>query len=276
MQEDEFTDSWSQFDIDSRMQKKHSTKNELLNYIASQAREWTVDEKTKIVPILMSINELIIKEDLNIDFPDEIYFIKTTADEEGGAGGYTRANYVVLKEDILSSPNESLKQIIVHELFHVLSRNNPAFRKQMYGIIGFEIVNVIPYPENLKDYRITNPDAPQTDAFIKLNVNGEEVECMMILYSDRDYDGGEFFKYLNVGFMRLKGDTVKEIALIDEKPVIYTFKEVSDFYEQVGKNTGYIIHPEEILADNFAFALLNKEGLPNPEIVDEIKEKLKE
>jgi hypothetical protein len=146
----------------------------------------------------------------------------------------------------------------------------------MYSIIGFEIVNVIPYPENLKDYRITNPDAPQTDAFIKLNVKEEEMECMMILYSDRDYDGGEFFKYLNVGFVKLKGDTVKEIALIDEKPVIYTFKEVSNFYEQVGKNTGYIIHPEEILADNFAFAILNKEGLPNPEIVDEIKKRLKE
>lgn len=274
--EDDFTKSWSQFDIDSRMHKKNSSREELFDYLTKQTREWTIEEQNKIVSIFKGIDKQIDKQGFKIDFPDEIYFVKTTADEEGGAGGYTRASYIVLKDDILSQSKGGLKKTIVHELFHILTRNNPEFRKEMYQIIGYELMNDVAYPENLKDYRITNPDAPQVDSYISIKVHGQTKNCMMILYSNQDYNGGDFFKYLNVGFLSLIGDSVKTIEYIDDKPVIYSFKEVSGFFEQVGKNTQYIIHPEEILADNFAFAILNKSGLQNPEIVNEIKKKLKE
>jgi hypothetical protein len=275
LQEDEFTKSWSQFDIDSRMQKQNSKKEELLDFISKQAKEWSLDEKKKVLSIFESIDKQILKQKFRIAFPDEIYFVKTTANEEGGAGGYTRANYVVLKEDILSRPKGELTQTIVHELFHILTRANPDFRREMYRIIGFKLMNQIDYPDDLKSYRITNPDAPQTDSYIQLKVNGKTVECMMILYSNKDYDGGDFFKYLNVGFLSLTGNMDKSIVLVDNKPVIYNFEQVTGFFEQVGKNTQYIIHPEEILADNFAFAILNKTGLPDQDIVDKIKMKLK-
>lgn len=275
-QEDNFTKSWSQFDIDSRMHKKNSRREELFDFITKQTREWTSEEQTKILSIFESIDKQIEKQGFNISFPDEIYFIKTTGDEEGGAGGYTRANYVVLKDDILSQAKGGLKKTIVHELFHILTRNNPKFRKEMYQVIGFKIMNDVSYPENLKENRITNPDAPQVDSYISIKAGGQTKDCMMILYSNLDYSGGDFFKYLNVGFLSLTGDSVKTIEYVGEKPVIYSFKQVYGFFEQVGKNTQYIIHPEEILADNFAFAILNKSGLQNPEIVNEIKKKLQE
>jgi len=276
LQEDEFTKSWSQFDIDSRIQKSNSTREELFDFITKQTQEWTLDEKKKILSIIKSIDEQILNQGFKIDFPDEIYFVKSTTDEEGGAGGYTRANYVILKDDILSKPNEELKHIIIHELFHVLTRNNPVFKKEMYQIIGFKLMDTLEYPDNLKAYRITNPDAPQTDSYIKLSVGGAPVECMMVLYSSEDYKGGTFFKYLNVGFLKLKGDSKKSIEYNKSKPIVYTFKQVTGFYEQVGKNTKYIIHPEEILADNFACTILNKSELPNQDIVNKIKMKLKE
>jgi hypothetical protein len=34
---------------------------------------------------------------------------------------------------------------------------------------------------------------------------------------------------------------------------------VEDFLEQVGRNTRYVIHPEEILAENFALLITGKE-----------------
>ncbi|TLX74563.1 hypothetical protein E9993_11600 [Labilibacter sediminis] len=275
-QEDDFTKSWSQFDIDSRMHKKNSTREELFDFITKQTREWTVEEQNKILSIFKGIDKQIEQQGFKINFPNEIYFVKTTANEEGGAGGYTRASYIVLKDDILSQAKEGLKKTIIHELFHILTRNSPEFRKEMYQIIGFKLMNEVAYPEKLKDYRITNPDAPQVDSYISIKAEGQRKDCMMILYSNQDYNGGDFFKYLNVGFLSLKGDSVKTIEYIGDKPVIYTFKQVTGFFEQIGRNTQYIIHPEEILADNFAFAILNKSGLQNPEIVNEIKKKLKE
>lgn len=273
---DEFTDSWSRFDIESRMQKPNSTKEELFGFIAEQARQWNPDEQNRILTVLKSIDEQIQNQGFKINFPEEIYFVKTTAQEAGGALAYTRANYVVVKDGFLESPKEELKMVIIHELFHILTRNNPEFRKEMYKIIGFQLMNEVEYPEELKAHRITNPDAPQTDSYINLKVDGESKDCMMILYSDKDYDGGVFFSYLKVGFLCLKGDSTKTIQYKNGKPVIYSFDEVDEFYKQVGRNTRYIIHPEEILADNFSFAVLNKTGLPSQEIVSQIQKKLKE
>jgi hypothetical protein len=74
-----------------------------------------------------------------------------------------------------------------------------------------------------------------------------------------------------VGFLQVTGDPVREVVISEGKPAIYTMQEDSGFFEQVGNNTRYIIHPEEILADNFSYAVLGKTGLPNQEIVEEMK-----
>lgn len=273
--EDLFTDSWSQFDIDARLQQKNSSKAELFDYISQQVLEWHADEKQKVSAIIEEIDESIKLQKFNISLPQEIYFLKTTALEEGGANGYTRQNYIVIKNEILSGPENALKQLILHELFHIMSRNDANFRKDMYKIIGFEIINSIPYPNSIKDYRITNPDAPQTDAFITLKKDDKPVDCMMVLYSDQSYNGGLFFKYLNVGFMELTGKDTREPLMKNGKPVIYSMNDVTGFFDQIGRNTQYILHPEEIMADNFVFAMNNRKRQPSQKIIDSIQKRLK-
>ena len=76
-----------------------------------------------------------------------------------------------------------------------------------------------------------------------------------VLYADRrHYDpkrGGEFFQYLQFR-LALQGEDPQVSS--GEQPFVEV-KDVSGFFEQVGHNTDYIIHPEEIMADNFALAL---------------------
>lgn len=274
-QEDEFTESWSQFDIDSRCGKQNSTKEELFKLITENAREWTSEEKEKINAILKKIDSLIKEQAYQIAIPKEVFLVKTTGAEEGGAEGYTRAKYIVLKNNILSKPEDMLQSLIVHELFHVLSRNNPEFRQDMYEIIGFRMMPKIDYPDKIRNLRITNPDAPQTDSYISLMVDSQKVNCMMVLYAKGDYEGGSFFQYLQVGFLELEGDSIKTAAIKDKEPSIYPLIDVKGFFEQIGNNTQYIIHPEEIMAENFVLAIYNSEGLKDQEIVDKIKRKLK-
>lgn len=275
MKEDDYTESWGQFDIDSRMQKKNSTKEELLEYATKQTREWTIDEKKTIDSIIINIDNIIEKNNYNLKFPDNIHLIKTTAKEEGGAMGYTRENYIVLKDDVIFSTKVDLTHLILHELFHVLSRNNPQFRKELYEIIGFKLMENIEYPESLKDYRISNPDATQTDSYITLTIDDKEVDCMMIMYSNEDYESGVFFDYVNIGFLSLKGGTIKTVEYLENQPVIYGFDKIAGFFEQIGINTEYIIHPEEIMAENFSLAILGKTDLPSQELVEKIKVVLK-
>ncbi len=54
-------------------------------------------------------------------------------------------------------------------------------------------------------------------------------------------------------------------------PVLYRVSEVSNFYEQMGNNTDYVIHPEETMANNFAYMVMQKTDVPNPEILESIR-----
>lgn len=269
--EDAFTQAWSVFDIESRLGKADGNKAELLSFISQQVMEWSDTDRQKINAALRRIDKRIAEQNLKLSLKKEVVLVKTTAKEEGGAVGYTRGNYIVLGEAFKDMKEADLDKLLVHELFHVISRSNPVLREKLYGLIGFRMMPEIAYPEVLRALRITNPDATQTDSYINLKVGEELVSCMMILYAKGNYEGGSFFKYLSIGFLRVDGEETKTPVIGAEGPVIFGMGEVENFYEQVGKNTQYIIHPEEIMADNFAFAVLGKEGLQDEELVEQIR-----
>lgn len=276
-QEDDFTHRWSPMDIDIRMQKANSTKEELMNYIPTQVRAWNENEKNLLITILKGYDQEIAEQGYDINFPDTIFLINTTLDEEfKGGTGYTRSNYVVLNGEKITQPDSLTKLLVIHEIFHVLSRHDPELRAKLYKTIGFDLMDELQLSGDLAFYKLTNPDAPYNDSYIKLTHAGQTVECMMIVYAERKYTGGSIKDYANIGFVKLTGANVKQIAEIGGEPVVYNFEEITGFFEQIGRNTDYIIHPEEIMADNFAFTLLGAKGHPNPEIIDKIKMILKE
>jgi hypothetical protein len=60
-----------------------------------------------------------------------------------------------------------------------------------------------------------------------------------------------------------------------QTPRLVPMSEVDGFYEQVGWNTGYILHPEEILADNFALLMLRERNVRSPEVIQKLEGILK-
>ncbi len=52
------------------------------------------------------------------------------------------------------------------------------------------------------------------------------------------------------------------------QPVLLDPAGVPGFHEQIGSNTKYIIHPEEVLADNFVFLIDGRIDLPTPRVVE--------
>ena len=132
---------------------------------------------------------LSVKKELKLPFPEEVRLIKSTIKEEGGAGGYTRDTYIVLIDRLLEHP-EYVTKLLAHEAFHVLTRNNPDFRKKMYSIIGFNILpKEIEFPEELKERFISNPDVIRHDSYATFTINGEKKDCCMVIYSTKPYEG---------------------------------------------------------------------------------------
>ena len=250
----------------------------LNQFTQDQVLDWTTEEKTILDSLTKVISDIATSKNYNFILPDQIAFIKTTMDENKGAGGYTRLNYIVLSDDLFVMSLDELKNVISHELFHVISRYNHKLRTNLYSIIGFNTCNKIEITTGLKDYTLANPDAPNFDAYITLRDNdGKDVYCAMVLYSDRDYTTGIMFDYMKLGFLKLVKSENDVMSLYTEnnKEVILDIRTVTGFFEQIGKNTQYIIHPEEIIASNFELLFADNPTVNSPEILKQVEEALK-
>lgn len=278
VQDDDYSRSLSKFDLEMRVHDTEPTLENLNIFTQEQVLDWTEREKEILDSLTKVISEIATTKKYNFELPDQIAFIKTTMNENKGAGGYTRLNYIVLSKNVTSLPLDKVKRVIAHELFHVISRYNPKLRTKLYSVIGFTTCNHIDITTKLKDFTISNPDAPNFDAYITLkDSTGTNVVCAMVLYSNRDYTSGIMFDYMNVGFLRLaKGDN-GEMSLYTKNgnEEVLDIRKVTGFFEQIGYNTQYIIHPEEIVASNFELLFQDNPKVQSEEILDKIKEILK-
>jgi hypothetical protein len=275
-QRDKYIQQMSPFDRAARMKTdKVVSEKEFLAFAVRNILPWNKKETAKIQTALAGVKRGLTK--LSADFPATVFMIKTTGNEEGQAA-YTRGNAIILPKRMISGPAAQLQKTIAHELFHVLSRSNPKLRDVLYKVIGFEPCNQIDFPEGLKSRKLTNPDAPRIEHYITLSLNGKRVSAVPILFSRVEkYDvksGREFFSYLEFRLLAVKKDaTGKKFVAIykDKKPVLLQMRDFRSAYlKQVGENTAYIIHPEEILAENFALLVAGKKNVPSPGILKKL------
>lgn len=264
---DDFVSGLSNFDISARMKTVElKSRSEFLHFVASSTLNWSTSDISKVTQAFKSVITQINGYDMEL--PDKIEMILTNGREEGNAA-YTRGNAIVLQRDKLQS-NKDLKSLIAHEIFHIYTRNNPSKKNVLYKVIGFNPIPELVFPRYLINRKITNPDAPLNNYAIKITLNNESLWVSPILFSNTQTyilsKGGEFFEYLQFKLLVLEDDKKSNI----EKPLILDISEVSGFFEQVGKNTNYIIHPEEILADNFALMTLGQSNIQSPEVVEKL------
>jgi hypothetical protein len=271
---DDFVTRMSPFDRAARMKTDQDvTEDAYLRFVAANVREWAPDEKAAVEGVWAELKTKL--DEMRLPFPKTILFVKTTGAEEGDAE-YTRGVGIALPESALASEKRSgLRAIVAHELFHVLSRNAPELRDRLYAVIGFQPCMEIVFPEALAARKITNPDAPKNDHCIQVRNGAETVWAVPILYAKTDrYDmakGGLFFEYLKFSFLVVEGLSGKYDAA---HPVLLDVNQLQGFYEQVGRNTEYIIHPEEILADNFRLLLLGQSDVQSPQVLAGLRKAL--
>jgi len=263
---DTYIQNLSPFDRSARLQTDQPvSEKEFLDFVGrGHTLAWSHGETETISAILEDIR--IQLKPFSLPFPETVYMIKTTGAIEGGAA-YTRSNAVIFPESVLQARSH-LRYLVAHELFHVLSRANCELRSRLYAVIGFKpLPEPFVFPAELNDQKITNPDAPTHDHYIEVKYEGETRRAVPITYSRTEkYDvnlGGTFFSYLILQFVLLSQDGLPQ-TLAD------TYQ-LDGFMQQIGANTGYIIHPEEILADNFALIALNRNDVPSADIQDKIK-----
>ena len=266
---DAFVERMSPFDRAARLKTNRVvTEAEYLDFAASSALGWNEADRTVISAAYDQVQSKI--RALRLPLPAKFFVVKTTGQEEGDTV-YTRQTAVMIPR---SKIGDDLPRLLAHELFHIASRANPALAERLYAVIGFTRCTEASYPANLAPRKLTNPDAPRNDYCIRVTLDGRSVSTTPILFSRAEsYDpvrGGEFFDYLQLGLLVR---TEPGAALSTERVV--GLQQVTGFFEQVGQNTQYVIHPEEILADNFALLVLDM-NVKSPAVLTGLRRALAE
>ncbi len=273
--EDTYTKALSPFDRKVRMglQEDPGTRAHL-NFMADQAQAWSAKPKEAVEAAIKALQDPLLS--LGIRLKQPIRLIHTTGREESGAA-YTRGSEIMLPPQETGSLKKPPTRLVAHELFHVISRQHPRLRDQLYALIGFKKANPINLPSNLAHLKITNPDAPIIEHVIQLKLSPEQtVTVAPVLIAKHDFRADRqkgLFGYLSFKLMQVSQTPDGwEPALAEDGP-LYHSPQTPDFARQIGRNTGYIIHPEEILADNFSL-LVTDGNITDRWLTDQIRDTL--
>ncbi|MBL7825771.1 MAG: hypothetical protein JNJ57_04015 [Saprospiraceae bacterium] len=250
-------------------QTRQSVLPEYLKFLKSEVIDFEASEIKFVSEVIQNMYRTVSSINPAI-FPDTLKLIKTKENHYGQGVWYTRENCIIIPAGELATPKtNAFTSTMYHELFHVYSRLNPAKSAQLYKLIGFESIGYqkIEVPEALKNRVLHNPDGVDFAQKISLTQEDQSViHAVPIIYANKagyTPEKKEFFGYLEFNLYQIEPtangtwkvkvaeDGVSSTLKLDKQP---------DFFRQIKDNTGYIIHPDEVLADNFSFIMQELNG----------------
>jgi len=260
------------------MLRKDNYLNSLTDSYVSRITEYKTDvynfiENTlmnSVIPISQSqtdvfngsinlINSILSDRNLNINL--DVNLIITNGNDNIGLP-YTKENSMVMPNDYHYPPNPLgylNVELVAHEIWHIISRNNPNLRKKVYKALGFIEsksggLNSMKNFNKIVDDYFLNPDALSNDFYYDSVYNDKNYECYPIL-----------FKNMNPVFVLCYNGSIER--LISQNSLLDYQEKYSSF--------SYNTHPEEIAAEHFRFFILNHDNaniLSNHELYKEYSE----
>lgn len=229
--------------------KKHKTVQQYRDNFEKEIIPFTQSEKKLILGIQNEINERLKQKGFH--YNGNVCFVKTNG-EDANHLPYTRGNIIVLPNFICSTFNLFLynKHLIVHELFHILTRSFPELRNDLYHSIGFvnagrEIISNQYLPS-----MIINPDALHFNWFRDVEHKGKIIKIIPVLVKLNHLSSSSIKELVISAF----GRPICKLLVLDSKghPTgkLLAIKETNyeSYYRTI---SSYMIHPEEICAELF-------------------------
>jgi len=245
----------SDFDLGARQRTAEPTSlSEFLDFAASAGLEWTPQEKTDWRAIVHKLSDAL--EGLNLHVP-KIDLVKTSGEEEFG-GAYTRRTAIMLPASATSFPTTDPRRayfLLAHELFHVLSRADARLRDSLYALLGFKAVDGFEYPAELEERRVSNPDSFEYLHAVTVQAGSGSVDILPVIQTllplDEVIQLPNFFDALDIVLVAVDPGTGEALRDATGAPITYNFGN-TNWVSLMARNTGFIIQPEEVLAENFA------------------------
>ena len=239
---------------------------------AEAVRPWAAADRARWQAALRSIAPALDR--LQLPWPAEVLLVRTDG-SESDTQPHTRANAVVLPIGF-EAPGFSDEEVLAHELYHVMSRHNPALQTRLYALIGYEAVPELEWPAAWLPRRIADQDAPVQRHAMTLTLRGRSLRVMPVVIA---VDGAAAMPGLSLlGLMSPRLLELQDAAageptralLHDGLPLWRDIDKTPEFLQRLGGNTDYNLDPEETIADNVMF-LISGRRVKNPALLRRIE-----
>lgn len=236
-------------------------------FLKGDVESFSADDAAFMEKVLQKMFKTVSQVNASI-FPDTLKLIKTKGTHYGAGVWYTRDNCIVIpKGELEAQKTNAFTNTMYHELFHVFSRLNAAKRIKLYQLIGFEKIDFkkLSLPPALAERVLYNPDGVDFAQKISLSLgDSATIQAIPIIYANNvgaKAGQGTFFGYVEFSLFQIQpaSDGTWNVATkADGFSSTLNMNELPDFFRQIKDNTEYIIHPDEVLADNFSFIMIEK------------------
>ncbi|MDB5900272.1 MAG: hypothetical protein JWP41_3874 [Ramlibacter sp.] len=212
-------------------------------------------------------------ERLRIRLPETVLLVATDG-SDSAHNPYTRGNAVFLPR-ATDGGRFTDAEVMAHELFHVLTRNDPALATRIYALFGFVPAQPLAWPAEWAEARLSNPDAPHHRHLMWLLEGDQRVAVMPVLVARRTtlQPGESFFSVMDVRLVAVEPGAAGQPTLPRRRDgqVLWQLVDKMPLYlRQLGGNTPYVFHAEETAADNFAL-LVSGRPVPNPLLLERLR-----
>lgn len=245
---------------------------------AGRLRDWPAEATPYLTPLLQRLQQFL--GGVAGRWPARLLLVRTDGELEDGAP-FTRGAAMFVPDRELVPPGKAAF-VLGHEAFHILTRHDPELRERLFAAIGFRACARTDVPEAVAALRVSNPDAPESRHTLRVRFRGEEVDALPYIRLPEDVKTrAGFMAQIRVRW--LIADRAGDACVIRRAgpgAVEADPDELDGLAEQVGRNTRYFFHPEEILADNFALLFLEHlrgtpSRAPSPEVLERLRQILR-
>lgn len=262
--DDEFMAVVTPADISIRTRLAEADLEALKRTYAGAFEEWTAEERTRLEAMLARRQSQLAA--LSEWLPPSVLILKSNGAADTQLP-HTRGAAINMGRQLPES-DQGLDALFFHELFHVLSRHNASRHDEMYALINF-VPCAADLPPDLTAATVTNPDAPHARWAAPLDDSGRFVVARLFADPPR-WDPAQpvFARYFNLRFLEASNAGGQcAVTLVDGAPVEVSQEDaVAAFHRAAGANTNYVLHPEELLADNFSQLMTGRSDVANPEV----------
>ena len=246
-----------------------------VRFMRDKGLEWTDEQRRTLTPLVERLANFLAG--MKWELPGRVLLIQSHGGLEDDAA-HTRDNAIILPASFYARGPGLLVRVLAHETFHVLTRKNGGLKERLYRAIGFQRCATVVIPPAIARLAITNPDAVESRHTISVRYQGKPVAALpYIRFASTAIDTRQgFMNQIEVAWLLVdrRGDECR--ARDGAQAGGVAPQELEGLFEQVGRNTQYLFHPEEILADNFSLLFLSslagsQPDFPSPDIIERMR-----